>query len=271
MPKLAERQRQFAAALLDPARELPPGLVGPDGEPSLKRFNVYRNNVVAGLTAVLAESFPAVCRIVGVEFFREMARAYVGVERPATPIMLEYGGGFPAFVARFAPAKDLPYLADVERVERGWLEAYHAPDARPLAAAAFTTIPPDRFGEIRLVLHPSVRLVQSRFPALSIWRMNVGDGVASFVDLERGGEDALVMRPDAVVEVRLLGEGGAAFVEALASGRTVLAAVEAAIASDARFDLATHLSGLMQAGAIVGRRFARRGRLHGHGAGDHDH
>ena len=38
-----------------------------------------------------------------------------------------------------------------------------------------------------------------------------------------------------------------------------------------RFDLATPLSGLMPAGAMVGRRFARRGRLHGHGAGDHDH
>ena len=37
MQSLAERQRSFAAALLDP------GLVGPDGKPSSRRFAVYRD------------------------------------------------------------------------------------------------------------------------------------------------------------------------------------------------------------------------------------
>ncbi len=44
MTRSAERQREFAAALLDPARPTPPGVVGPDGDPSHKRFAVYRNN-----------------------------------------------------------------------------------------------------------------------------------------------------------------------------------------------------------------------------------
>ena len=71
-PSTAKRQHDFAAALLDPAQPLPEGLVGPDGRPSLKRFNVYRNNVVAGLTATLKDAFPAVARIVGEEFFLAM-------------------------------------------------------------------------------------------------------------------------------------------------------------------------------------------------------
>ena len=57
MPQLAERQRDFAAAVLDAALPMPAGLVGPDGEPSLKRFAVYRNNVVAGLTEALKDAF----------------------------------------------------------------------------------------------------------------------------------------------------------------------------------------------------------------------
>jgi len=57
---LRDRQRNFAAALLDPNMPVPLGLVGPDRETSEKRFNVYRNNVVAGLVEALKAAFPAV-------------------------------------------------------------------------------------------------------------------------------------------------------------------------------------------------------------------
>src|SRR3546814_17860277 len=87
---------------------------------------------------------------------------------------------------------------------------------------------------------------------MTIWRMNVGDGVPAPVDLNAGGEDVLIARPDAEVEVRALPQGGAAFVSALGDGRTVLAATKAAFATDNRFDLAANLAGLLQAQAIVG-------------------
>ena len=54
MLQLAERQGAIAAALLDPALPVPLGLLGPAGEPSPRRFAVYRNNVVASLSRVLA-------------------------------------------------------------------------------------------------------------------------------------------------------------------------------------------------------------------------
>src|SRR6266436_6624281 len=177
MQPLAERQRSFAAALLDAALPAPQGLVGPDGEPSPKRFAVYRNNVVAGLTEALKDAFPVVRRIVGAEFFQAMARAYVVTEPPHTPILLDYGAGFPDFIREFEPAATLPYLADVASIERAWTEAYHAPEASPLDPGTFRAIKPYQLPGIRLLLHPSVRVVRSRFPALTTWQMNVGDGV----------------------------------------------------------------------------------------------
>src|SRR5260370_12982563 len=175
--QLAERQRGFAAAILDPALPMPDGLVGPDHEPGPKRFAVYRNNVVAGLTETLKDAFPAVHRIVGTDFFRAMARAYVMVEPPRSPIMLDYGAGFPDFIRQFDPAAGLPYLADVARIERAWTEAYHTPEASPIDLAVLAAIPPERLPEIRLRLHPSIRLVWSQYPALTIWQMNVWDAV----------------------------------------------------------------------------------------------
>lgn len=252
MSQLAERQRGFAAALLDGALPVPFGLVGPDGEPSPRRFAVYRNNVVVGLTEALKDGFPAVHRIVGTEFFQAMARAYVVVEPPRSPILLDYGARFPEFIGEFEPAAHLPYLADVARIERAWTEAYHALDAWPIDPTALAALAPEEFSAVRFQLHPSARLVRSQFPALTIWQMNVGDGVPEPVDLAAGGEDVLVVRPVVDVEVRSIPGGGLEFARALADGVSVVAAMTAALTADHRFDLSANLSGLMQAGALVG-------------------
>ncbi len=257
MPRLAERQRDFAAALLDPELPAPTGLVGPDGEPSLKRFSVYRNNVVAGLTETLKDAFPAVHRLVGTDFFRAMARVYVAIEPPDSPILLDYGTGFPDFIGSFEPAATLPYLADVARIERAWSEAYHAPEAATLELALFLAIDPEQLPAICLTLHPSVRFVRSEFPALTIWQMNVGDGVPAPVNLAAGGEDALIVRPMADVEVRSLPLGSLELTQELANGSSVLAALGAGLTANPRFDLSANLSDLMRIGAVVGYSFAQ--------------
>ncbi len=249
---LDEWQEMFAKALLDPLSPVPAGLVDPDGKPSVKRFNVYRNNVVVGLTATLKDAFPAVARIVGDAFFVAMARIYVAGAPPSSPIMLDYGAGFPDFVGAFEPAQGLPYLRDVARIERAWLEAYHAAEAQTLDPIVFSHISPGDLPNLRLALHPSLRLVRSQYPSLTIWQMNIKGGAPGPVDLDAGGDDILVIRPDAEVELRLLPPGGAEFVQALADGSTVVEAMEAAMAADHRFDLSANLSGLMAAHVFVG-------------------
>ena len=257
MLSLVERQRAFAAALLDPELPTPVGVVGPDGRPSSRRFAVYRNNVVAGLTQTLKDAFPAVHRIVGAEFFQAMARAYVVVDPPRSPMLFDYGAGFPDFIDHLEPAKVLPYLSDVARIERAWTEAYHEAEALPIDLSAFAKIIPDWLPAISLLLHPSVRVVGSRFPVLTIWQMNVDGGVPGPVDLAAGGEEALVVRPEADVEVRSIPKGSPNFIRALASGRSMMAAFEEALVADPCFDLPANLLDLIQVGAVVGFRFAQ--------------
>jgi hypothetical protein len=137
---LGHRQTAFARAVLDAAAPVPPGLIGPDGQPSATRFAVYRNNVVLGLIDALKAAFPVVCALVGEDFFAAMARAHAVETPPASPVMHDYGADFPAFIARFAPAASLPYLADVARLEWAWVEAYHAAEAWPLSPASIARV-----------------------------------------------------------------------------------------------------------------------------------
>lgn len=249
---LDARQRAFAAALLDPRRPVPPGLIGPDGAPDIKRFAVYRNNVVAGLCDALSAAYPVTRRIVGEAFFIAMARTYVAQALPRSPVMLGYGADFADFAGTFAPAKSLPYLRDVARLERAWTEAYHACDAVPLDPSAFRNIKTENLPEIGLELHPSVRIVRSAYPLVAIWQMNIDAEGPGYIDLHAHGEDAYIARPHAEVEVRRLPPGAAAFIEALAAGHRISDAFDTALADDSRFELSHTLAALIHGGAIIG-------------------
>ena len=81
-----------------------------------------------------------------------------------------------------------------------------------------------------LTPHPATRIVRSRFPAVSIFAANRGDGPVGRI--EAGPEDALVTRPGLEVLVRRLPPGGAAFLARLAAGEPLGAAAAAALADE---------------------------------------
>src|SRR5262249_47571907 len=137
-----------------------------------QRFAVYRNNVAAGLANALAERFPVVKRLVGDEFFRAMAHVYATAELPRSPVMLYYGETFPGFIDDFEPARQIPYLGDIARIEMARGLAYHAADATPLEPKAFAALASDGLGELRVRLHPSLSIITSAHPVYSIWHMN---------------------------------------------------------------------------------------------------
>lgn len=253
---LLARQDAFARGLLDPDRDVPAGLVGPDGAPSASRFAVYRNNVVVGLVDALKSAFPATCRIVGDEFFVAMARVHATQTPPDSPVMLDYGRHFADFLASFAPVDGLPYLPDVARLERAWVEAYHAPEADPMLSARLAGIDHGRLPQTRLHLHPSVRVVRSEYPIVTIWCMNIEDQAPGSVDLGAGGQDALVVRPEASVEIRAVPCGAAVFVEVLQRGATLAEAGSAAIEANPDIDLIELFIDLLSIGAVSGYEIA---------------
>jgi hypothetical protein len=247
----APMQDSFAAALLDAGKPVPEGVTSHTGNQPARRFAVYRNNVVASLVKALGTRFPAVNRIVGEEFFNAMARVFVTEHPPRSPLLMTYGDDFADFIERFEPAANLPYLADVARLEAARTRAYHAADAKPVDTNLLRNIAPDALGGMCFVLHPSAEAVCSRHPIVTIWAMNAGEAKLGPIENWRP-EDALIARPYLDVEVRSLPAGGVAFLIALIGGRTLAEAVAAAASEDADFDLAANLAGLLGAGLVIG-------------------
>lgn len=249
-PKAPSDQTGFSNALLDPESGTPPLLRGRGDEIPVRRFNVYRNNVVVSLVDAIASTYPAVLALTGEEFFRAMAREFCVGNPPKSPVLIDYGGDFPAFVEGFPPAQSIPYLADVARIEWAYTRAWHAEDADPVAIGLLGEIPAEDVAQARFRLHPSVRVVRSRFPAVSIWADCTGRSENTSVDLAVA-EDGLIVRPGIEVDVRILPPGGAGFISALAQGETLGDAAGHASETSHLFDLSSHLAGLFDAGCVA--------------------
>ena len=241
---------RFATGLTDPTCPTPAGVMGPRGKGAVKRYNVYRNNVTVSLIDALVAIYPAVQRITGTEFFRAMARFHVRATPPTSPLLFDYGRQFPAFIESYEYAQDMPWLADVARIERAWLDAYHAADAPPLPAAILAQVPADRLGEIIFRVHPTTRIVRSAYPAVAIFAINRADGQVTSLKLS-AAEAALVTRPDMEVDVRLLPPGNATFLASLIDGATLAEAASKALDETSSFDLSASIAGMIEAGVFT--------------------
>ncbi len=237
----------FARAVVDPALPPPEVTLGPQGRPDARRFGVYRNNVAAGLIKSLEGRYPVTRRLVGEDFFRAMAGAYVAGNKPQSAVLIQYAADFPDFVRGFEPARDLTYLPDVAALENAWVEAYHAAEAEPLGLAALSEVAPERLEGLRLVFHPAARLLSFAEPAASIWAAHQGEGEPA-APAHWGAEQALITRPHADVMVRALPPGGYELFAGLMAGAPLGEAAAPLIAEGV--DPGAHLVGLIEAGAV---------------------
>lgn len=184
----------FAAALLDPSVALA-GLTVWNGSDPACRLAIHRNNVIASLVDALADTFPVVQELVGSEFFRAMAAVFVRQAPPRSRILAKYGDEFPSFIEQFEPARGVPYLADMGRLEFARVRAYHAADAQPGESEALRLAMSgiDSVAQLRHLSPASLSLVQSQFAIVSLWAAHQGQGDLTLIDPFEP-QDALVLR-----------------------------------------------------------------------------
>jgi hypothetical protein len=248
---LRDLQAAFAAHITgDDSADLV-AAVASDTIPAAARLSVYRHHVFESLGTALAATFPTVQALVGTDFFRGLARAFVGHALPSQPVLTEYGADFPAFVADYAPARDLPYLADVARLDWALNLAFHAPLGDRLQAEDLSALPAERLPSMSLALAAGVALVSSRYPLDRIWETSQPGAAGETVDLNSGASNLLIFRrPDDAAFVSL-SAGEAAFMAALTAGMSLERAAAAAFQADPAFELSTSFARLLALGAFA--------------------
>lgn len=201
-------QRQFAAAL---------------DRPVAGAMSVYRNTVLHGAVEALRANFPVVEQILGPGMFEQVAVDHATECPPRLPILALYGGRFADWLERQTWARDLPYLADVARVERLRIECLMAADAERL-----TKIQIEGAGDAGLRLHPAARFAWLPTPAMSIWLAHQ-QPFTSELSPEWKAEGVLFARPTPfVIHAPRIGRAAHRMLCGIRLGETIGASMDAA-------------------------------------------
>lgn len=250
--RLVELQTSLSQVLLggSPNSTLLASLVGLTGERE-RRLAVYRNSVRHALLGVLEAAFPVLRELIGEECFTAVGLTFVAQHPPQRPVLYAYGVDFSYFLSKFQPMAHLPWLADIARLEWARNEALFAPEGELLTPEQLAAVPPDQLPGLSVSLHPSVRLLESKWPIHAIWEAHQPDGgPLEAVDLKQAQlvivwrwKSAVVQQPLSTAEFTLLA--------AFAAHRPFAEAADMAIESDVAFDLTTALAYFLKQGVLA--------------------
>ena len=194
------------------------------GKPAAGALAVYRNTVIRGAVEALRANYPVVEQIVGAEMFESVAVDFAAACPPRTPVLALYGRELPGWLGAQDWAADLPYLADVARVERLRVESLFAADAEPLTDLGRRT---DLAG-LKVRLHPAARFGWLTTPGMSIWLAHQ-QPTAGDIAPDWKAEGALFARPTPFVMHALrIGRAAHRLLSGVRLGESVCAALAAA-------------------------------------------
>ena len=222
MPTLREVQDAFARGLLTRDPALAASFVVADGAIApAERLSIYRNTFIGTLVQALRNTFPAVERLVGAEFFEGAAAIFVAAQPPGGAYLNEYGGAFGDFLAGFAPAASLAYLPDVARLEWALSEVTHAADAPVLDPAALGGLGEEEQELVMFRPHPAVRLVRLAHDADVIRQAVMRHDEESFKGFAPSPEPFWLLAQRVSLEpmMRRMSDADAATTQALFAGR----------------------------------------------------
>jgi hypothetical protein len=226
MPALLELQRAFASALRDEPHDAVAWADG-DGISASARLRVYRNNGRAVFERALEATFPVVRERVGPEYFCQLAHFYRQAHPSTAGDLHEVGRHFAGFLRLQLTASPYAWLAELAALEWAIAEAGVAAESTVAEASDLAGLGPESVADARLKLVPSLQRVSALAPVLAVWRANQPDADRATVDLSTGPEFILVHRTADGVQLRGQQAAEFTFIEAIAGGATLEAAVDA--------------------------------------------
>ena len=148
MLPLPELQFRLVAALFGGSGDSIAPWILDDGIDGEARIGIYRSNLREGFAKTLALEFPVIERLVGCDYWRQLAREFQADHPSRSGNLHHIGAPFAAFLRQRFGATQYAYLADVAELEWAYQEAMVAADAPPLDVSALQSIAPEHYPQL---------------------------------------------------------------------------------------------------------------------------
>ncbi|WP_372659933.1 putative DNA-binding domain-containing protein [Hydrogenophaga sp.] len=256
MSQLAAQQQALLQTLFPTAGQAPASdLLAPWLHPSFERgLAAYRSNGHALAERCLQAAYPVIHSLVGADNFAPLARHFWHHSPPVCGDMAQWGEAFAAFLASNDQLADVPYLADVARLEWALHRAASAADttADPASLAQLGTEDPDTLG---LRLASGTHTLCSAWPVASLVNAHraADPSLAAVAELIQAGvgECAVVWRQGMRPCLGPASAAEVALIQALLHNHSLLAALNAALQADPAWDLGPWLVAAVSSGLVL--------------------
>ena len=225
-----------------------------------RQIDIYRSNVQSALASTLKQIYPVCLRILGEHYFSQISQAFIHKHPSDSANLNHYGQDFPDFLRTLLVQRSelsgLPYLADLAQLEQFHHDIYFVKNDTAFDFEQLATLSEHDYQKLCFKLSATLRLMNTRFPILSIWQINQKVTVPDEVfELPKPVENLAIVRPHLQVEIEVITtdlyhflmvlEKGIIFTELISQFETV-----------ANFDVDDQLTELIAKGWISGFKVA---------------
>jgi len=170
----------------------------PENMSSADRLRVYQHSITAAQQRVLAMVYPVCKQILGDDCFDTLARDYAWHRLSNCPDLNGYGETFAVFLTEqlmhHESFTELPYLADLARLEWHWHQALYARDDPLFDSENLHTFLAN--GELAIVpqISHALSLVNSPWPLMEIWQLHQDKLDQQTLDVQEHSQYLVIFR-----------------------------------------------------------------------------
>lgn len=133
-------------------------------------LSIYTNAYRARLREALESDHPILALYLGDELWAQMCDGYIDAHPSRHRSLRQFGESVPIFLGAHAPFATHPLIAELASFERLLLDVFDAGDAPREEWSALLVLAPDAWPNMRLRVHPSVRVVATTTNAVAVWQ-----------------------------------------------------------------------------------------------------
>jgi hypothetical protein len=205
------------------------------GAQTQRGLQAYQANGHAVAERSLRAAYPVIDMMLGGDSFNALARDLWQRHPPARGDLALWGQALPVLLSSSTQLVDVPYLADVARVEWALHRAAFAVDAQP-DPASFARLAAEDPDTLTLTLAPGTEVIASRFPIASLVLAHRHENPTlqeAARRLQQGqAESAVVWRCGLKPEIAPCAGPAASLMRCLLQGNNLNSAIDAALGCD---------------------------------------
>jgi hypothetical protein len=134
------------------------------------RVDVYADMYFYRLLEVLKEDYPATLAVLGEANFHNLITAYLIRHQPSEPSVRGAGKFLPDFLRMHPLRAEVPFVADLAKLERTITEVFCAADASLLEASAMNALQPEQWGAVKLRRIPASSVLRAEWRVAEVLR-----------------------------------------------------------------------------------------------------